>query len=144
MDTWPWSRSRWCRWPASKAPSSDAMSCARDVPAESNAPALTRLSTTRRLTSWRSRRRQKSASDGKLPSRSRAATIVSMAFWPRFLIAPRPKRIVSPSTPKEKRETLTSGGRTPMPMLRHSSMWTTTLSVFAISEVRSAAMNSTG
>ena len=70
--------------------------------------------------------------------------MISIAFWPRFLIAPSPNRIVSPSTPNEKRETLTSGGSTPMPMARHSSMWTTTLSVFAISDVRSAAMNSTG
>ena len=120
------------------------MSWARGRAAESKAPALTRLSTTRRLTSWRSRRRQKSTSDRRNAPCSRAATIVSIAFWPRFLIAPSPKRIVSPSTPNEKRETLTSGGRTPMPIVRHSSMWTTTLSVFAISDVRSAAMNSTG
>ncbi len=70
--------------------------------------------------------------------------MVSIAFWPRFLIAPSPNRIASWSTANEKRDTLTSGGRTPIPMARHSSMWTTTLSVFAISDVRSAAMNSTG
>ena len=120
------------------------MSWARGRAEASNAPALTRLSTTRRFTSWRSSRRQKSTSDVKGPSCSRAATMASIAFCPRFLIAPSPNRIVSPSTPNEKRETLTSGGRTAMPIARHSSMWTTTLSVFAISEVRSAAMNSTG
>ena len=122
-----------------------AMSWARGRPSESKAPALTRLSTTRRLTSWRSRRRQKSTSDLKRPSRSRAATIVSIAFWPRFLMAPSPKRIVSPSTPKrEAGDVDVRRQDARCPCARHSSMWTTTLSVFAISDVRSAAMNSTG
>ena len=67
-----------------------------------------------------------------------------MAASPTFLIAARPKRIVSPATLNCTSETLASGGDTVRPMARHSSMYFTILSVSPISDVSSAAMNSTG
>jgi len=111
---------------------------------ESNAPALMRLSTTRRLTRRRSTRAQKSTREAKAPSCSRALIMDSMAEAPTFLMAARPKWITSLATVKRAPDTLTSGGSTRSPMLRHSSMYWTILSVFSISDVSSAAMNSTG
>ena len=68
-----------------------------------------------------------------------------MAASPTFLMAASPKRMVSPATLKRTAETLTSGGcDARCPIARHSSMYFTILSVSPISEVSSAAMNSTG
>ena len=50
-DAWPSARSRCWRPPLSSAASVVARRCARVRPSESNAPALTRLSTTRRMRS---------------------------------------------------------------------------------------------
>ena len=101
-------------------------------------------SITRRLTSRRSTRAQKSSSVLNAPSAARVARMDSMAASPTFLMAARPKRIVSPATLNCTSETLTSGGDTVRPMARHSSMYFTILSVSPISDVSSAAMNSTG
>jgi len=65
---------------------------------ESNAPALIRHSITRRLTSRRSTRPQKSSRLVKVPSASRTFTMESMAVAPTFLIAASPKWIASPDT----------------------------------------------
>ena len=67
-----------------------------------------------------------------------------MAASPTFLIAARPKQIVSPATLNWTAETFTSGGCTRRSMARHSSMYLTILSVSPISDVSRAAMNSTG
>jgi len=67
-----------------------------------------------------------------------------MAASPTFLMAASPKRIVSPATLNCTAETLTSGGWIWIPIARHSSTYFTILSVSPISDVRSAAMNSTG
>lgn len=111
---------------------------------ESNAPALMRLSITRRLTSRRSTRQQKSSRAVNGPSACRDLTIDSMAVAPTFLIAASPKCTAPPATVNCAPETLTSGGSTRSPIVRHSSTYWTILSVLSISEVSNAAMNSTG
>ncbi len=68
----------------------------------------------------------------------------SMADSPTFLMAASPKRSTGPSTVKRAPERLTSGGAMASPMARLSSMYWTILSVRSISDVSSAAMNSTG
>ena len=70
--------------------------------------------------------------------------IDSTAPPPTFLIAQSPKRIASPSGVKSMSDLLTSGGRTRMPMSRHSLMYFTTLAVLPVSDVSSADMNSIG
>src|SRR5207249_1171260 len=110
---------------------------------ESKAPHLTRLSTTRRFTSWLRTRRQKSWRLVKGPS-ARAAMIVSIAFEPTPFTAPRPKRIVSPATVKSSRLWLTSGGRIGMLRSRHSARFLYVLSVSPASRERRPAMNSRG
>ena len=68
-----------------------------------------------------------------------------MAASPTFLMAARPKRIVSPATLKRTAGDVDVGRlRRGCPIARHSSMYFTILSVSPISEVSSAAMNSTG
>ena len=68
----------------------------------------------------------------------------STAPPPTFLIAHSPKRIASPSGVKFLSDLLTSGGRTRMPMSRHSLMYFTTFAVLPVSDVSSADMNSSG
>ena len=116
---------------------------ARFSPVESKAPHLMSDSTTRLLTRRRSTRSQKSKSPPKGPP-ARASMIASMAPVPTFLTAPRPNRMACSRTRKERSEALMSGGRTWIPMSRQSLMFLMTLSVFPMSSVRSAAMNSTG
>ena len=82
--------------------------------------------------------------DLKRPSFLRAATIDSIALPPTFFTAARPKRIDSPCGVKLASETLISGASTAMPISRHSLMYLTTSSVEPVTEVSSAAMNSTG
>ena len=71
--------------------------------------------------------------------------MASTAVCPRFLTAPRPKRMRL-ARPGVKLQSLwlTSGGSTVMPISRHSLMYFTTLAVLPVSEVSSAAMKSTG
>jgi hypothetical protein len=65
--------------------------------------------------------------------------MASTAPSPTFLIAARPKRTCPSTTVKYFADWFTSGGSTSMPISRHSPMYWTILSVFARSEVRSAA-----
>src|SRR5207249_4553548 len=123
--------------------SSPARRRARLRSMESKAPHLTRLSITRRLTSWPRTRRQKSARLVSGPS-SRAARTASIAFEPTPFTAPRPKRIVSPAAVKSSRLAFTSGGRMAMPRSRHSAMFLYVLSMSLASSERSPAMNSVG
>ncbi len=74
---------------ASIASGTDAISCARFVFSESNAPARISASTVRRLTMRRSIRSQKSNRSVNGFS-SRARRISSIAFWPLPFTAPRP------------------------------------------------------
>ena len=77
---------------------------------------------------------------------ARAATIASMALTPTPLTALRPKRILPPTTVKPTSLSLTSGGRTLMPMAWHSLMYLTTWGVAprSASEVSRAAMKWAG
>jgi hypothetical protein len=87
---------------------------------------------------------QKSSKVENDPSPLRDLKIDCIAASPTFLIAASPKRTVSPATLNCTAETFTSGGSTRIPIARHSSIYFTILSVSPISEVSSAAMNSTG
>ena len=129
----PRSRFRCRRLPCSSAPSTAARSCAerRRRPAPlplaasspqrpSNAPALTRLSRTRLLTSRRSTSSHRRFSDVSRPDSRRAASIDSTAPSPTFLIAPSPKRTPAGVTVNAHSLSLTSGGRTVTPRSRHS------------------------
>jgi hypothetical protein len=139
----PCSRSRVRFWPVSIAKSREARSVARWWSSESKEPLLMKLSTTLRFTARRSTLSQKSRRDWKGFS-PRAFKTTSTADSPTFLIAERPNRIPAGTTVKWMSERFTSGGRTSIPMSRHSPMWATILSVFARSEVRSAAMKNRG
>ena len=72
----------------------------------------------------------------------------SMALWPTFLIAARPKPMAFPFSVcmgvKFASDICTFGGTTGMFISRHSPMYFTTFSGFDVSLVSSAAMNSTG
>ncbi len=71
-----------------------------------------------------------------------------MALCPTFLMAARPKPIAFPFSVrtgvKFASEFCTFGGTTSMFISRHSPMYFTTFSGFDVSEVSSAAINSTG
>ena len=98
---------------------------------------------TREFTSRRSTRSQKSRRDWNSPPSSRAAMIDSIALWPTFLTASRPNRIAGPSTVNSTPERWTSGGRTSIPIRRHSAIAAATFSSFDRKAVRTAVMYST-
>ena len=109
------------------------------------APLLISDSSTRLFSSRRSTSSQNSKIDRKLrPSFLRAATIDSIAFPPTFFTAASPNRIAAPCGVKFASLTLISGGSTAIPISRHSLMYFTTSSVLPVTDVSSAAMNSTG
>jgi hypothetical protein len=121
------------------------MSAGRLLCRESNVPLLMNDSMTRRFTALKSTRSQKSKSDLKGPSFFRASRIDSTAPSPTFLIAASPKRMsFSPTTVKNMSEALTSGGRTWRPISFAEPMYSTIFSVFARSDVSSAAMKNAG
>ena len=68
----------------------------------------------------------------------------SAALEPTARTAHKPIRIPWPSGVKSRLLEFTSGGRTGMPISRHSLMYFTTLSVLPISDVSSAERNSSG
>ena len=103
-----------------------------------------RHSTARLLNFRISTRWQKSKNETKGPSAPRAARIVAIGPSPTFLIAAKPNRIPSAATEKSFSLSFTSGGNTRIPSSRHSLIYRTTLSVFPISLVSKAAMNSWG
>ena len=141
-EVWPVIRSRWVAWAAPIASSSPSRSWAA-CPIESSAPTLISASSTLRLHRRRSIRVQKSVSERNGPPSSRAAMIDSMAPWPTFLTASRPKRIASPSTVNSRWLGRTSGGRTSMPIRRHSATAAATFSSFERNAVSTAVMYST-
>ena len=70
--------------------------------------------------------------------------IFAAATSPTPLIAPSPKRIESPSTPKAIELVLTSGGSTGMSISRQALIRKAMRSALESSPVSIAAMNSTG
>ena len=121
------------------------MSCPR-VPSESSAPALISDSITRLFITRRSTFSQNSQKLLKRPpTSSRAFRMDSMALPPTFFTAARPKRIAALAVRRELRaRNLHVRRLDAMPISRHSPMYFTTLSGFEVSDVSSAAMNSTG
>ena len=111
---------------------------------ESNAPAWTSPSIVFLFARRRSTRAQKSKISLNRPFSVRAFTICSTAPVPTFFIALNPKRIPVGVTTKLTSLSLTSGGITLIPNLRHSSMSTTILSVSFISLDNVAAIYSAG
>ena len=63
---------------------------------------------------------RKSSKEVNSPLSSLAATIASTTLMPTLRTADSPKRTSSPTAENWAREALTSGGRTVMPMWRHS------------------------
>ncbi len=81
---------------------------------------MIRLSTTRRLHTGAGTLPMKSAKSVNRPSASRAVTIRSTTFSPTLRTADSPKRMSVPTGVKSEADSLTSGGRTWMPIRRHS------------------------
>ena len=69
--------------------------------------------------------------------------IDSIAPWPTFLTASSPNRIASPSTVNSTPERWTSGGRTSMPIRRHSAIAAATFSALSRNAVSTEVMYST-
>ena len=113
-------------------------------------PLLTKLSTTRRLTARRSTRSQKSKSDWKRPPSRRARqdrlhrALAHVLDRGQAEADGRGGSSAPGTTVKNMSDSFTSGGSTRMPISRHSPMYWTILSVFARSEVSSAAMKYDG
>ena len=77
-------------------------------------------STTRLLHTEASTLAMKSWKSANRPTRRRVAMTESTTLPPTLRIADRPNRMSVPRGVKSKSESLTSGGRTLMPILRHS------------------------
>ena len=123
----------------------EAVSSARRLkPSESNAPALMSDSTARRFRSRGTIRRQNSSSVRNGPPLSRSALSSSMKPQPMPLMATRPKRMFSPETVKSASDSFTSGGRSLMPMSRHSAIYSATFVLLSSTLVSSAAIYSRG
>ena len=116
----------------------------RFAPRESKAPHLIRLSITRLLMVPISIRRQKSVSDVNGPPLLRSSSRFCKAASPTFFTAAKPKRMALPSTLKFTELAFISGGSTAIPIRRHCSIYTLTLTVVPITLVSIAAMNSSG
>lgn len=97
-----------------------------------------------RLSVLASTRSQRSNTLANGPPLTRAATIACAAASPTPLTDPRPYRIAEPSAAKSCSDRDTSGGSTLIPIRRHSSMYSESLSRSPDSHVSSAAMNACG
>ena len=148
----PLSRSREAPWPCSTADSIAPITCARSRPpaTRSKAPAQVSPSSVRLLTFFRSTRRHSSNRLTKFPPDLRASKIASTADSPTPRTPASPKRIWSSLSPlsrflrtteKSRPDSFTSGDSTVSPIARASAMNLTTLSLFDLSQVISAAMN---
>ena len=111
---------------------------------ESSAPALMRVSMAALVRSFGSTRSARSKTSLNGPRALRSATRALTADSPTPRIAPSPKVILPLRMPKSVSERLTSGGRTSIFMRRASSTCSLMRSVLSISQLRRAAMNSTG
>ena len=89
-------------------------------------------------------RRQNSSKPVKGPFSARSCISSWMKRSPMFLMATRPKRIFPPTTVKRASDSFTSGGRTLMPISRHSVIYSATLALESRTLVSRAAMYSQG
>ena len=137
-------RSRCSLAAASRAGSMMASIWLRRRPNPLRAPLLIRASTTRLFTLERSTRRVKSKKSLKGPRFSRSSRITETAASPTLLMAPRPNRMVCPSTEKPASLVLMSGGSTLISISRQTPMYQLTLSATVMMLFRKAAMYSTG
>ena len=116
----------------------------RVAPSEPKAPALIRDSIVFLLQTWASTLARKSPKDANRPLDSRDALMDATTPSPTFLIAARPKRISFPRGVYSPFDSLTSGGKTLMPIRRHSLRYNADLSLSSRTLVRRAAMYSVG
>ena len=126
------------------ARSTTACCCARLPGSESRAPALTRVSMAPLVSSLGSTRSARSNTSLKGPRAIRSATRALTADSPTPRMAASPKVILPLRIPKSVSERLMSGGRISIFIRRASSTCSLMRSVLSISQLRSAAMNSTG
>ena len=131
-------RSRCSLAAASRAGSMMASIWLRRRPNPLRAPLLIRASTTRLFTLERSKKSLKG------PRFSRSSRITETAASPTLLMAPRPNRMVCPSTEKPASLVLMSGGSTLISISRQTPMYQLTLSATVMMLFRKAAMYSTG
>ncbi len=96
------------------------MSPRRVCPSESNAPALISDSTTFLLQATGSTFLRKSEKSANAPLALRVATIEATTLAPTLRTAVSPNRMSVPTVVKLASEELTSGGRTLIPIFRHS------------------------
>ena len=112
---------------------------------ESKAPAIFKLSSTFLLTACKLTEEVKSKILLKFLCSFLASTIFSKAFIPTFLIAFKPNDMVLLSMGlKFISDMLMSGGLTSISIFRHSLIKITILSMFDISLVKFALINSAG
>lgn len=128
----------------SSTASTICMRARRFTPRLSKAPDLMRLSTARRPSSLPAIRRQNSSKPVNGPFSLRSCISCWINFSPIFFIATSPKRMFRPETVKRASDSFTSGGRTLMPMSRHSEIYSATLPVESSTLVSSAAIYSQG
>src|ERR1022692_1025719 len=114
------------------------------LPSVSNAPALISDSITRLLQTLTGTLRRKSEKLVKLPLAVRAATMDSTTAAPTLRTAAMPNRISESTGVNRAVDEFTSGGRTLIPIRRHSLRYSADLSLSPATEVRSAAMYSAG
>ena len=114
-------------------------------PSPSIAPDIFRLSNTRLFTACKFTLAQKLKRESNSPCLFLVSMICSNDFVPTFLIAFKPNEIVFLSTGRKLiSDILTSGGFTSIFSFRHSLIRITIRSIFDISLVRFALMNSAG
>ena len=140
----PRALSFWRAVAACTARSTTASCCARLPGSESSTPALIRVSSTPFVSTFGSTRSVSSKISRNGPFFERSSTIAFTAFSPTPLIAPRPKVMRPSSMPKSTSDRLMSGGRISSFIRRASSTCSLIRSVLSISQLSSAAMNSTG
>src|SRR5215469_12955234 len=143
-ESWPMASFRFTSMIASTACSWISTSPRRGCPNESNAPALTSDSITRLLQTLTGTLRRKSEKLPKAPLAVRAATTDSTTAVPTLRTAARPNLMSGPTAVKMAFDALTSGGRTLMPILRHSFRYSADLSLSPATEVSRPAMYSAG
>src|SRR5258708_15706361 len=101
----------------------------RGAPSESNAPALISDSITRLLQTLTGTLRRKSEKLVNAPLAVRVATIDSTTAAPTLRTAAMPNLTSVPTGVKYAVEVFTSGGRTLIPILRHSLRYSADLSL---------------
>ncbi len=109
---------------------------------QSSAPALIKLSSVRLLIDFPLIREQRSFSERNPPPAFRSFVISSITGLPTLLIAASPYLIPPSVGVNAASPSLISGGRIEIPICRHVMEYSVIFPVLSITEVRSAAINS--